>query len=77
MMASIAPLPFHLWRTSSRAQPIPKIVLIGTAIATMTRVSFSACRPSGEVIASIGGPIPSSKVLKKISTSGARSNRAR
>ena len=58
MIASITALPFHLWRTSSSAQPTPKIVFSGTAIATMSRVSFSACRPFGEVIASIGGADP-------------------
>ena len=58
MTASITALPFHLWRTSSSAQPTPKIVFSGTAIATISRVSFSACRPSGEVIASSGGAEP-------------------
>ena len=48
----------HLWRTRSSAQPTPKTVLSGTAIATISRVSLSACRPSGEVIASIGGAEP-------------------
>ncbi len=63
MTASITGFAFDLWRTSSSAQTTPKIVFSGTAIATISRVSFSACRPSGEVIASSGGPIPSSKVL--------------
>ncbi len=63
MTASMKGFAFDLWRTSSSAQPIPKTVLSGTAITTISRVSFSAWRPSGEVIASIGGLIPSSKVL--------------
>ncbi len=63
MIASITAFPFHLWRTSRSAQTTPKIVFSGTAIATMISVSFSACSPSGEVIASSGGEIPSSKVL--------------
>ena len=63
MTASITALPFQRWRTSSSAQPTPKTVLSGTAIATISRVSFSACRPSGEVIASSGGARPCSKVL--------------
>ncbi len=77
MIPSITGLPFQRWRTRSSAQPTPKIVFSGTAIATMIRVSFSAWSPSGEVIASSGGPIPSSKVLKKIITSGASSSRVR
>ena len=56
-------LPFHLWRTSSSAQPTPKTVLSGTATATISSVSQIAWSASGEVIASSGGPIPCSKVL--------------
>ena len=61
--ASISQLPFHLWRTRSSEQMTPKIVFSGTAIATVIRVSFSAWRPSAEVIASNGAASPSSKVL--------------
>jgi len=61
--ASISQLPLHLWRTRSSEQTTPKTVFSGTAIATVIRVSFNACRPSGEVIASHGGARPFSKVL--------------
>ena len=63
MIASITALPFHLWRTSSSAQPTPKTVLRGTATATIRRVSWIEWSASGEVIASSGGPSPCSKVL--------------
>ena len=58
MIASITGFAFDLRRTRSSAQPTPKIVLSGTAITTISSVSFSACRPSGEVIASSGGSDP-------------------
>ena len=58
MTASISALPFQLWRTSRIAQGTPKTVFSGTAIATISRLSFSACRPFGEVIASSGGHDP-------------------
>ena len=77
MIPSITALPRHLWRTSSSAQPTPKRVLSGTATATIKRVSQIACSASGEVIASIGGPIPCSKVFQKIRPTGASSSAPR
>ena len=62
MIASMTAFQRDLWRTSSSAQPTPKIVFSGTAIATISSVSFSACDRSGVVIASSGGPIPSLNV---------------
>ena len=55
----------------------PKTVLIGTATPTITIVSQKACCASGVVTASQAGPMPCSKVRKKISPTGAASNRKR
>ena len=55
----------------------PKIVLSGTATATITIVSQKACCASGVVTASQAGPIPFSNVRKKTSPTGAASSRNR
>src|SRR6476620_557872 len=75
--ASITALPFHLWRTRRIAQTTPKMVLRGTAMATIRRLSFRACRPFSEVAASIGKDIKSLNVSEKMITRGAASSRAR
>ena len=52
-------------------------MLIGTAIATVIRVSFRACRPFGLVTASKDWMKPSSNVRMKIIATGISSNAER
>ena len=56
---------------------MPKIVLSGTATATITNVSQKACWASGVVTASHAAPIPSWKAFTNTRTTGTPSNSAR
>src|SRR5947209_4730136 len=57
-------------RTIASAQPTPKIVLSGTAIAAISSVSHSALIAAGVVIQPQAMPIPCSNVLNSTTPSG-------
>ena len=61
MSASSSHAPGKRWRASMSDTPTPKMVLRGTAMATTSSVSSSACRPSGVVKASHAVPSPGEK----------------
>src|SRR5205807_5207550 len=69
--------PRVLPRTSTSAQPTPKIVLSGTAIAAISSVSQNALTAAGVLIHPHATPNPCSKVLANTTPSGSSSRTVR